>query len=97
MEEGEDVDLALLTYKITTLSHRLPSPAELLNSRKYKTLLPTCIVPTRPQESYRQIMDQGKKMQAQLYSRKCQSTAKTRAVQKSCSAAGSRQKHLDTG
>ena len=51
MEEGEDVDLALLTYKTTPLSHRLPSPAELLNSRKYKTLLPTRIVPTRLQES----------------------------------------------
>ena len=59
MEEGEDVDLALLTYKTTPLSHRLPSPAELLNSRKYKTLQPTQIVPTRLQESYRQIMDQG--------------------------------------
>ena len=41
MEEGEDVDLALLTYKTTPLSHKLPLPAELLNSRKYKTLLPT--------------------------------------------------------
>ena len=51
MEEGEDMDLALLTYKTTPLSHRLPLPAELLNSRKYKTLLPTCIVPTRLQES----------------------------------------------
>ena len=69
MEEGEDVDLALLTYKTTPLSYRLPSPAELLNSRKYKTILPTCIVPTRLQESYRQIMDQGKQMQAQLYNR----------------------------
>ena len=47
MEEGEDIDLALLTYKATPLSHNLPSPAELLNSRKYKTLLSTCIVPTR--------------------------------------------------
>ena len=67
MEEGEDVDLALLTYNTTTLNHRLPSPAELLNSRTYKTLLPTWIVPTRLQESYRQIMDQGKEIQAQLY------------------------------
>ena len=66
IEEGEDVDLALLTYKTTPLNHRLPLPAELLNSRKYKTLLPTCIVPTRLQESYRQIMDQGKQVQAQL-------------------------------
>ena len=47
IEGGEDVDLALLTYKNTPLNHRLPSPAELLNSRKYKTLLPTHIVPTR--------------------------------------------------
>ena len=47
IEEGEDMDLALFMYKTTPLNHRLPLPAELLNSRKYKTLLPTCIVPTR--------------------------------------------------
>ena len=69
MEEGEDVDLALLTYKTTPLNHRLPSPAELLNSRKYKTLLPTWIVPTKLQEIYRQIMDQGKQIQVQLYTK----------------------------
>ena len=69
MEEGEDVDLALLTYKTTPLSHRLPLPAELLNFGKNKTLLPTHIVPTRLKESYRQIMDQGKQIQAQLYNR----------------------------
>ena len=32
-------------------------------------LLPTHIVPTRLQESYRQIMDQGKQVQAQLYNK----------------------------
>ena len=69
MEEGEDVNLALLMYKTTLLSHSLPSPAELLNSRKYKTLLPTHIVPTRLQESYKQIMDKGKQVQAQLYNK----------------------------
>ena len=51
IEEGEDVDLALLTYKTMPLNHRLPSLAELLNSRKYKTLLRTCIVPTRLQQT----------------------------------------------
>ena len=51
IEEREDVDLALLTYKTTPLNHRLPLPAELLNSMKYKTLLPTRIVPTKLQES----------------------------------------------
>ena len=69
IEEGEDVDLALLTYKTIPLNHRLPSPAELLNSRKYKTLLPTLIVSTRLQEAYRQIMDEEKQVQAQQYSR----------------------------
>ena len=69
IEEEEDVDLALLTCKTTPLNHRLPSPAELLNSRKYKTLLPTHIVPTRLQASYKQIMDQGKQVQAQLYNK----------------------------
>ena len=61
LEEDEDVNLALLTYKATRLSHSLPSPAELLNSRKYKTFLPMRILPTRLQESYRQIMDKGNK------------------------------------
>ena len=69
MKEEEDMDLALLTYKTMPLSHRLPLPAEMLNSRRYKTLLPTWIVPTRLQESYRQIMDQGKQVQAQLYNK----------------------------
>ena len=55
MEEGEDIDLAPLTYKTTPLSHRLPLPAELLNSGKYKTLLTTYIVPTRLQEKIRKI------------------------------------------
>ena len=41
IEEGEDVDLALLTCKTTPLNQRLPLPAELLNSRMYKALLPT--------------------------------------------------------
>ena len=65
--EEEDIDLALLTYKATPLSHNLPSPAELLNSRKYRTLLPTCILPTRLQTEYRQIMNHGKQIQANLY------------------------------
>ena len=37
MEEGEDVDLALLTYKTTPLSHRLPLPAELLKVQNSTT------------------------------------------------------------
>ena len=37
LEEGEDINLTFLTYKTTPLNHSLLSPAELLNSRKYKT------------------------------------------------------------
>ena len=69
MEEGEDIELALLTYKAMPLSHSLPSPAELLNSRKYKTLLPIHIVPTRLQIEYKQIMDHNKHRQSHLYNR----------------------------
>ena len=82
MEEGENMDLALLTYKTTPLSHRRPSPAELLNSRKYKTLLPTHIVPTRLQENYGQIMDQGKHIQAQLYNRNTRALPRLEQSQK---------------
>ena len=82
LEEGEDVNLALLTYKTTPLNHNLPSPAELLNSRKYKTLWPTQIVPTRLQESYRQIMDKDKQKQAQLYNKNTRDLPKLEQYQK---------------
>ena len=82
IEEGEDVNLALLTYKTTPLNHSLPSPAELLNSRKCKTLLHTQILPTRLQESYRQIMDKGKQMQAQLYDKNTRVLPRLEQLQK---------------
>ena len=82
IEGGEDVDLALLTHKTIPLNQGLPLPAELLNSRKYKTLLPTHIVPTRLQESYRQIMDQGKQVQAQLYNKNTRALLRLQQSQK---------------
>ena len=94
IEEGEDVDLALLTYKTTPLSHRLSSPVELLNSRKYKTLLATC-VPTRLQESYRQIMDQGKQIQAQLYNRNTRMLLRLKQSQNVVVQIEPDKKHLD--
>ena len=42
-QTGEDLDLALVAYRTTPLSHSLPSLAELPNSRKFKTTLPTCV------------------------------------------------------
>ena len=37
------MELAPLTYRATPFNAKIPSPAELLNSGRYKTLLPTCI------------------------------------------------------
>ena len=96
MEEGEEVNLALLAYKTTPLSHRLQLPAELLNSRKYKTLLPTQIVPTRLQENYRQIMDQEKQVQAQVYNKNTRVLPRLEQSQKGCSAASPEQEHMNT-
>ena len=42
-EEGSDQNMAMLALRATPLSHNLPSPGELLNSRRYKTNLPTYI------------------------------------------------------
>lgn len=38
---GQDPNLAMLIYRATPRSTSIPSPAELLNGRKYRALLPT--------------------------------------------------------
>ena len=58
---GEDVELALLMYRTTPLSHSLPSPAELLNSRKYRAVLPTRLTQSTQQRHYKQSMVELKK------------------------------------
>ena len=40
MEGGEDLHLVILSYITTPLNHSLSSLAELLNSRKFRCLLP---------------------------------------------------------
>ena len=42
-----DPNLALLIYSATSLSHNLPSPAELLNSREYCAFLPSRVLAQR--------------------------------------------------
>ena len=39
-EDGSHPYLGLLSYRATPISHRLKSPSELLNNRKFKTTLP---------------------------------------------------------
>ena len=51
-QSGQDLDMALLCYRSTPLNSKLPSPAELMNSRRYRTLLPTRTT-LKPQEEER--------------------------------------------
>ena len=38
-QSGQDPDMALLCYRSTAINSKLPSPAELIKSRRYRTLL----------------------------------------------------------
>ena len=46
LASGHDFNLAMLAYRATPQSNKLPSPAEMLNNRKYRALLPMCSVQT---------------------------------------------------
>ena len=69
IEGGEDLHLAILTYITTPLNHSLPSPAELLNSRKYRCLLPVQIKQQNHTHQYRNIMQRQKHHQTKYYNR----------------------------
>ena len=69
MEGGEDPHLAILSYITTPLNHSLPSPAELLNSRKYRCLLPVQIKQQKHTHQYRNIMQRQKYHQTKYYNR----------------------------
>ena len=42
LASGHDFNLAMLVYRATPQSNKLPSPAEMLNNRKFRALLPVC-------------------------------------------------------
>ena len=52
-ETKEDIDLALLALRTTPLSSNIPSPAELLNDRMFKSTLSGKIQPSKNQEEVR--------------------------------------------
>ena len=56
MEGGEDSHLAILSYVTTPLNHSLPSPTELLNSRKFRYLLLLWIKQQNHTQQYRNLM-----------------------------------------
>ena len=63
--------MALLCYRLTPLNSKLPSPAELMNSRHYRTLLPTCTI-LKPQEEERKELINLKQKQEHYYNRSAQ-------------------------
>ena len=69
MDGGEDPHLAILTYVTTPLNHSLPSPAELLNSRRYRCILPFQNKQHDHTHLYRNIMQKQKHHQTKYYNR----------------------------
>ena len=69
MEGGEDLHLAILSYTTTPLNHSLPSLAELLNSRKFRCLLPLWKQQQDHTCQYRRMMQYQKHEQAKYYNK----------------------------
>ena len=65
MEGGEDLHLAILSYITTPLNHSLPSPAELLNCRKFRCLLPLQLQQPKHIQRHRKVMQEMKNQQAE--------------------------------
>ena len=68
-QSRQDMELALLTYRATLLNAKIPSPAELLNSRRYKTLLPTCTLLQLKERERKELIDYKMQQETQ-YNRK---------------------------
>ena len=63
MEGGEDLHLAILSYITTPLNYSLPSPAELLNSRKFRCSLSLWIEKQNHTQQYMKVMQHQKHQQ----------------------------------
>ena len=69
MEGGEDLHLAILLYITLSLNHSLPSPAELLNSRKFRCLLELWMQHQELTHWYRRMMQHQKHEQVKYYNK----------------------------
>ena len=76
MEGGEDPHLALLAYITTPLTHNLPSPVELLNSRKFRCLLPVQMKQHKQSRQQRHMMQRVKLQQASHYNKNARNLPK---------------------
>ena len=55
-QSGQDPDMALLCYRSIPINSKLPSPAELMNSRRYRTVLPTLTILKTREEDREELM-----------------------------------------
>ena len=69
MEGGENLHLAIFSYITTPLNHSLPSPVELLNSRKFRCLLPLWMQQQECTHQYRKMMQHQKHQQVRHYNK----------------------------
>ena len=70
-QSGQDPDMTLLCYRSTPINSKLPSPAELINSRRYRTLLPTQTMLRSRGEEREELMSLKQK-QEQYYNKSAQ-------------------------
>ena len=68
-ETKEDIDLALLALRTTPLSSNIPSVAELLNGRVFKSTLPSNIQPSKNSEEVRNWLKARQDNQCYYYNR----------------------------
>ena len=66
LASGHDFNLAMLVYRATPQSNKLPSPAEMLNNRKFRALLPMHSLQTSHQRDavHEQMLQQQVKQSA---------------------------------
>ena len=80
-QSGQDPDMALLCYRSTPINSKLPSPAELMNSRRYRTLLPTRTMLKSREEEREELMSLKRK-QEQHYNKTAQTLPELNANMK---------------
>ena len=64
---GSDINMSLLALRATPLTHSLASPAELLNSRRYRTDLPTKIATPISHENTMQQLQNAQSTSSEYY------------------------------
>ena len=72
MEGGENIHLAILSYITTPLKHSLPLPAELLNSMKFRCLLPSTNGATKPYPQVQESDARSKASTSKTLKQECQ-------------------------